>query len=168
MAGIPVTTKRGSQVTWEGDLTPPVVSYAASVRKSPLFTGLTVPASTNGTRSAVVDRKATRKGLLYFYSHGGIDMPAQSVPTPGAGGVANSRFQRTLVQLHDWVINTGWYMGGYPRNLGYSFRQGQLQTQVSGGSGPGMMQQRPLFPAVQNVPRYASPIRRYATRSSRS
>lgn len=168
MAGIPVTTQGGSQVTWEGDLTPPVVSYAASVRKSPLFTGLNVPATTGKSRSAVVDRRDIRKGLLYYYSHGGKMMPIPQVTNPAGGGVQVSAFQRVLVQLQDWVINTGWHMGGYPRNLGLSFRQGQLETQVTGGSGPGAMAQRPLFPKVQVVPRYTAPVRRYATKGTKS
>lgn len=168
MSGIPVTTRGGGQVTWEGDLTPPVVSYAASVRKSPLFSGLFVPATTGKTRSAVVTRRDIRKGIMYFYAHGGVEMPVPGVPTVGAGGVQSSRFQKTLVQLQDWVINEGWFMGGYPRNLGLSFRVGQLKTQVSGGSGPGMMAQRPLFPRVQVVPRYTAPVRRYATKGAKS
>lgn len=158
----------GSQVTWEGDLTPPITTYAASLRKSPLHSGLGVRSSTNTTSSAVVNRRDIRKGLLYYYSHGGLTMPAPAVPTNGAGGVNISRYQQTLVQLHDWVINLGWRMGGYPRNLGYSFRVDQLKTQVTGGSGPGAMQQRPVFPAVQVVPRYTANIRRYATKGSKS
>ena len=168
MSGIPTNRTAGGQVTWEGDLVPPVTSYAASVRQSPLFSGLNVPASANSTRSAVVNRRDLRKGLLYFYAHGGDVMPLPQVTNPPGGGVRLSAFQQVLVTLHDWVINEGLFMAGYPRNLGYSFRTPQLKTQVSGGSGPGMMAQRPLFPGVQTVPRYTAPVRRYSTKGARS
>lgn len=159
---------RSSEVTYEGDITPPIVSYASALRASPMISTNLTPASTGRTSSAVVDRRPIRKGIRYFYSHGAVEMPAPTVPTNGAGGVDVSLFQTALVQLHDWVINVGWGMAGRPRNLGLSFRVGQLPTQVTGGSGPGRMTTKQLLTGVQTIPRYPASPRRYATRSAKA
>jgi len=157
-----------SAITWEGDLVPPDVSYAASIRQTSAATRLYTPASTNRTNSAVVMRRPRRDGLAYFYAYGGTRQPVPGVPTPGGGGVRSSAWQQYLVQLHDWVVNTEWFAAGYPRNTGLTFRVSQLQTQVTGASGPGAMQQRPLFPAVQVVPRATVRARRYPTKGASS
>ena len=67
-----------------------------------------------------------------------------------------------LVQLHDWVKNSDWFAAGYPRNLGLSFRVDQVTTKVTGGA-VGQMQQRPLFPKVQRIPRPGVVVATYNT-----
>jgi hypothetical protein len=154
-------------ITWEGDLPAPITSYAASVNQSVLGGRYQVPASTAWTRSAVVMRKPRRKGIRYFYSHGGMDVPPPQVqPGPRSGMVALSLFQRTLVTLHDWSQNDGWFIC-YPRNLGWSFRVDQLKTQVTGGPGPSRSAAKPLFPRVQRVPRPSVVPRAYDTKSAK-
>lgn len=166
-----------SEVSWEGDITPPVTTYASAAANLPMKSRLNVPASTNRTGSPVVSRAERRDGLQYFYSHGGTRMPVPGVPRPGPGGVVSSAFQTTLVQLHDWVINRKWYAAGYPRGgsvftggirLDSSFRGPQPQTMYTGGPTKAAMQQRPLFPAVQTVQRYGVTVRRYPTRATKS
>lgn len=165
MSGIPTGQTAGT-VTWEGDLVPPVTSYATTRAYQAPNVRLGIPASTNRTNSAVVMRRPRRNGLRYFYAHGGLLMPLNGVPTPGAGGVRVSAFQPWLVHLYDWITNSAWFAAGYPRNTGLTFRVPQLKTQVTGGSGPGAMDARPLFPRVQSVPRASAIVRRYPTRSS--
>lgn len=157
-----------SEVSYRGDLIPPVTSYASAAANLPMRTRLAIPASTNRTGSPVVSRADRRDGLRYFYSHGGIQMPVPSVPRPGPGGVVSSAYQQVLVQLHDWATNNQWFAAGYPRNLGYSFRAQQLQTKASGGPTSAVMQQKPVFARVQRVPRYSVVPNRYPTRSTRS
>lgn len=161
------TPPAGTPVTWQGDLVPPVTSYAASRDVSPLSSRSYIPPSTNRTNSAVVTRVPRRNGIAYFYSHGGLTMPANAVPRPGSGGVWSSSFQQVLVQLHDWVKNSDWFAAGYPRNLGYAFRVQQVSTKAGGGS-VGRMQPRPLFPKVQVIPRATVVPPAYKTRSSNS
>jgi hypothetical protein len=161
-----ITDARPASYASTYDLVPPVTSYAASFMGSPMATRLVVPRSQNITNSAVVKRRPRRNGLNYHYSHGGTVMPYLKVPCPGAGGVASSRFQTILVQLHDWVINTGWHQAGYPRNLGLVTRVGQLETNTTGGSTSAQMQQSPIFPRVQRVPRYVVNPATYLTRSA--
>lgn len=129
---------------------------------------LSIPGSTVRTKSSVVFRIPRRTGHRYFYAHGGITMPVNAVPTPGNGGVPSSAYQPILVQLHDWMVNAAWYAAGYPRNLGYSFRVHQLNTQVTGGSGPGRMQVKPVYPGVQTVRRYSVRPRVYPTKAASS
>jgi len=157
-------------VSYEGDIAPPITGYASTAPYTPMVSRLTVPATSAWTRSSVVNRVPRRGGLRYFYSHGGTDMPAVRVPYPGGadGRVHSSMFQRTLVTLHDWSQHNRWFEAGYPRNLGWSFRVSQLKTQRTGGSGPGAMAQRPLFPRVQRVPRYTSVAPSYVTRSAKT
>lgn len=156
------------EVSYRGDLVPPVTSYASAAANLPMRTRLTVPASTNRTGSPVVSRADRRDGLRYYYSHGGIQMPVNGVPRPGAGGVLSSAHQTVLVQLHDWVTNNAWFAAGYPRNMGYSFRAQQLQTKATGGPTSAAMQQKPVFARVQRVPRYSVVPNRYPTRAARS
>lgn len=155
-------------ITWEGDLVPPVTTYASARPYGAPSARLNIRPSTNRTNSAVVDRRPRRNGLRYFYAHGSTVMPVGGVPRPGPGGVLSSAFQRILVHLTDWSQNDALFAAGYPRNLGLSFRVAQLNTQVSGGSGPGAMEARPLFPKIQRVPRYSTDPRYYPTRATRS
>jgi hypothetical protein len=126
------------------------------------------PASTNRTRSAVVDRSPRRGDIAYFYVHGAVTQP-NALPGQGAtgpGGVNSSGFQNQLVQLMDWQINRGWYEAGFPRNLGLSTRVPQLQTNVTGGPGMSSSTQRPLFTKVQKVRRAGVKVNTYQTRSA--
>jgi hypothetical protein len=154
-------------VASEYDVPTPVTTYAASTRQTGIAAHLNVPACSNRTNSAVVSRRPRRVGLDFHYSHGGVVQPFPEVPTPGAGGVRSSTFQPILVQLHDWCVNRACFAAGYPRNLGLSTRVSQLQTNRSGGSTDAEMDQRPLFPKVQRVPRYSVRPAVYQTRSSR-
>ena len=154
-------------VAAETDLVAPITTYASSARWSPMHVRLDVPACSNRTSSAVVTRRPRRGGLDYHYSHGAEVRMMPQVPTPGAGGVRSSTFQPILVQLHDWCINRAWFAAGYPRNLGLSTRVDQLKTNVSGGSTDAAMDQRPLFPRVQRIPRYSVKPASYKTTASR-
>jgi hypothetical protein len=155
------------EITYRGDLPAPVTTYASAQANLPMRTRLTVPAGTNRTGAPVVNRVPRRNGLRYFYSHGGIRMPFGGVPRPGAGGVTSSAFQQILVQLHDWVTNRNWYEGGYPQNLGLSFRAQQLVTKATGGPTSAAMETKPVFAKVQTVRRYSVTPPRYPTRSAR-
>lgn len=163
---LPITDARPSKIVWEGDLPAPITTYASSQRNSPLFSQNQVQRSSNRTGSMVVNRRPRRNGLRYWYSHGGIVMPAPQVPTPGAGGVRQSVYQNILVQLHDWSQNLALFAAGYPRNLGYSTRVPQLVTKASGGPTDATMDARPLFPRVQRVRRYSVTTPTYNTRSA--
>lgn len=158
--------QRPSQVTWRGDLTPPVTSYASAVAKTPLLSQNRIAPTTNRTNSAVVQRRPRREGLKYFYSYGTVPMPLAGVPRPGAGGVFSSSFQPLLTTLHDWVTNTAWFAAGYPRNLGLSTRVSQLQTKRTGGPTDASMDAKPIFPKVQRVQRYSVTPSYYPTRSA--
>lgn len=169
MAGMP-KPRMSAGVEWEGDLPAPLTSYMTSSAQMPMISSNRVPSSTNIANSAVVQRKPNRQGIRYFYSHGGVEMPlgmGQAGPMTGIA-VVSSAFQRWLVQLHDWVIYDGLYQAGYPRNLGYSFRAEQLSTKKSGGSTDARMDQRPLFPRVQKIPRFTTVPPVYPTRSANS
>lgn len=166
MAHLKITDARPSTIASVYEVTPPVTTYASALRNTPLFSQNQVQHSTNRAGSMVVNRKPRRNGLRYFYSHGGIVMPRPTVPTPGAGGVASSGFQSILVQLHDWSQNLAWFAAGYPRNLGYSTRVQQLQTNVTGGPTDASMDARPLFPKVQSVRRATVVVPRYPTKSA--
>jgi hypothetical protein len=149
------------------DVPPPVTTYAASVLKTALWSAVGRTYSTNKTNSAVVNRRPRMKGILPYYAHGAVIMPTLGVPTPGNGGVANSRYQTFLVQLHTWQQNLAWFAAGYPQNLGYSTRVGVINTQVTGsGATNATMASRPLFPRIQRVPRYDVRPPRYDTRSA--
>jgi hypothetical protein len=165
VSGLP-PTRNPTLMRWEGDLIPPVTSYASSTSQTLGQDRLSVPPSTNKTNSAVVQRRPRRNGLMYFYSHGGLSMPIPGMPTPGNGGVMSSAFQRVLVQLHDWVINRAWYAAGYPRNLGYTFRVNQIATKTTGGA-VGAMQPRPRFAKVQVIPRATAQPQTYNTKSAK-
>lgn len=157
----------GGRLEYKGDLQAPVTSYASAAKTTPLTSRNYNPASTNRTNSAVVDRRPRRGGHNFFYSHGAVPMrtPIDESQT-SMGLVPISTFQPYNVQLMDWQINTSWYEAGYPRNLGLSTRVPQLQTQVTGGGGPGAMDQRPLFTKVQQVQRARVLVQTYRTKAS--
>jgi hypothetical protein len=163
-----IADARPSQVVYSVyDQPPPITTYASGVQNNSLLSQNHVPATSNRTNSAVVNRRPRRNGLRYFYGHGGLVMPFRAIPSVGTGGVQNSFYQTILVQLHDWSQNLSWFAAGYPRNLGYSTRVSQLNTNVTGGSTNAAMNQRPLFPKVQRVPRYSVRPNVYQTKSSK-
>lgn len=164
--GMP-TGQYAGLVSYEGDLPSPVTTYASSARTSPVTSVNFVPGTTAWTRSAVVQRIPRRTGLRYFYQFGSMSMPAP-YPSGGTRGVNSSQFQRRNTTLTAWSQNDAWYEGGYPSNLGLTFRVPQLKTQVTGGSGPGSMAQRPLFTKVQRVKRYSSYAPTYNTKSAKT
>lgn len=148
------------------DVPPPVTSYASSVARTPLLSQNNIPASTNRTGSAVVNRRPTRNGQQFFYSHGAVPM-LPPIDAVGKGGVISSRFQMMNVQLMDWQKNTSWRQAGYPRNLGYVTRVATIDTNVTGGPGTtSQMASAPLFTKVQRVPRYQAIPQAYKTRSA--
>lgn len=167
MAKLPNGPAPGN-VSWEGDLPAPVTTYASAQANLPMRTRLLVPPSTNRSGAPVVNRVPRRNGQKFFYSHGGIEMPSRLVPRPGAGGVFSSAFQTMLIQLHDWMINGAWFAAGYPRNLGYSWRNGQIDTNATGGPGKGQMQQTPVFTRIQTVRRATVNPPRYNTKAAKS
>lgn len=157
----------GGKIEYRGDLPAPVTTYAASLSDSTVASNLQVPASTNRTWAPVVNRVPRRK-IRAFYVHGAEIQP-NALPYPGASGVGSvesSKFQKQLVILTDWHINPAWYEAGYPRNLGLSTRVPQLQTQVTGGGGPGKMAQRPLFTRVQTVGRATATVKTFPTKAA--
>lgn len=151
-------------LSYEGDIPAPVTTYASAAPYTPLVSANVTPATTAWTRAAVVMRVPRRRGLRYFYNYGSTPMPAPGCRA--SNRVESSLFQPIKTQLVDWTQNDAWFEGGYPRNLGFTFRVPQLKTQVTGGAGPGAMAQRPLFPRVQRVPRYSTYIPQYPTRGT--
>lgn len=164
--GMP-TGKRAGLVSYEGDLPSPVTSYASNQRTSPVTSVNIVPATNAWTASSVVNRIPRRKGLRYSYGYGTVDMPAP-YPSGGNRGVNSSSFQRYNSQLTAYSQNDAWFEAGYPSNLGLTFKVPQLQTQKTGGSGPGQMASRPLFTRVQRVRRYTTLTPQYKTQAAKS
>lgn len=133
--------------------------------------------------SAIVSRIPRMLGLLFNWSWGGVDQGANtgSLPQPGNNGltglVNSTQFQRILVQLHDWQLNRRWYIaypmagavfqgGNAVRGTYPSFRAEQISANVTGGVGPGRMQPRPRFSAVQKIAKYNTTPRFYGTTSA--
>lgn len=160
-----LTDQRPASYASEYDIPPIQTTYAASTIHTAFHSTNRIPPSTNRTHSAVVNRKLRLNGMAFHYSHGSIVMPCPQVPTKGGGEVTSSRFQTLQVQLHDWVINTGLHAAGYPRNLKLATRVSQLETSITGGAGSQAMSQAPIFPRVQQVPRYNVTPATYMTRS---
>jgi hypothetical protein len=162
-----IPDQRPSQVILSKyDQPPPVTTYAAAIRSHDISSRSRVQPSTNKSGSMVVSRRDRMAGLKYFYSYGATISQAPTVPVPGAGGVRSSIAQQKLVQLDGWTRNDKWYIA-FPRNLGYVTRVGQLKTNITGGSTDATMQQRPIFPRVQQVRRWSVTPLTYRTRSSR-
>jgi len=167
---------------YNAEQVPPATSYAGVRSRLSSALGFQNSRVTN-KNSAVVSRKERLQGLFYNWAWGGNDMyrQAQSLPQSGPSGldgqVNNSTFQKILVQLHDWSINSNWYIA-YPmagavfngsdtvRGTYPSFRVSVIQTNTSGASGPSRMTPTPRFTAVQRVPKYSSSPRYYSTVAS--
>lgn len=155
--------KPGGDIDYRGDVVAPVRSYAQAGASTPLISHLSTPPSTNRTRSAVVSRRERRGDIRYFYSHGAVTMRAPLVAT-GPGTTPVSLFQQQNVQLMDWQINASWRETGYPRNLGWSTRVAQLETNTTGGPGQSQQTAKPHPTRVQQVPRSRVIVRTYPTR----
>lgn len=156
-------------VTWEGDLTPPVQSYAST--GSTLANASTQPSasSTAWTRAPVVDRHNRMDGMVFAYGYGKEEAALpQTYPGGNDGLVRNSAYQTLKNHLYNFVTNRALYQAGYPRNLGLTFRVPQIRTQVTGGPHPSRMAQAPQWTKVQTVPRYSTVPQSYATRGSKS
>lgn len=163
---------------------PAVPATAYATTRIPLTSDYRKPTVGPKVRAFFKDSRWNLNGIVNFWSWGGVNQGRHlaSLPYSGGmdGGVNSTRFQTTLVQLHDWSLNFGlrragynatgggFLMGSNPARYMYpSFRVPQLDTRTSGGPGPvGMsMQVRPRFTAVQRVSKYTAPVRYYATRS---
>lgn len=164
-----------SEDVYNASMNPPATAYAGV--QTPLMGRLKMPADVKWTGAPIVSHRWIRKGLRYMWSWGGIDMgPFQGPPKsgPSSGNVNSTRFQQTLVQLHDWQTNDRWYivypaatvMFGSEHNLGLSYRTPQLHTQVTGGSWPARMQPRNRYTRVQRVPQYNTAPPYYNTKSA--
>lgn len=158
----------GGVVEYEGDLTPPVTTYASAAPKTPMSSRMFVPGTTALTGAPVVFRGQRRGGHRFFYSHGAVPMPPALPGPSGVGQVRVSLFQRFNMLLADWMINAAWREAGVPQNLGWSSKTPQLETNVTGGPGSSRQTTRPLFPKVQQVPRARARVGTYPTRGSRA
>jgi len=160
----------GGAVEYRGDLPAPVTTYASTLPKTPLMSMSRIPQTPVRAGAPFVDRHPRRGGHTFFYSHGGVRMQ-NALPYQGAAGIGSvnsSEFQSYNVQLMDWQINRTWHESGYPRNLAYSTRVPQLETNQTGGPGRSQQTQRFLYNRVQSVQRARVQVRTYATRGSRS
>lgn len=180
--------KRNSDAesVYNAELVPPATSYA-TVRS-----GLSTPVYRTPTigpkvRAFFKNNKFRSNGLSFMWAWGANNMGKFLGSTPGSdaglnGMVRSSKFQTALVQLHDWQLNSEWYIAWNGTGSGMfngskevryqypSFRVSQINTRTSGGPGPiGMrMQPRPRFTAVQRVPKYTAAPRYYDTSSAPS
>ncbi len=173
-----------SLAVYNAELVPPATSYATV--KSGLSTHqYRTPTIAPKVRAAYVDRHLNRKGLVYAWSWGGVNMGAQTSSLPFGGGndgtVRSTMFQTALVQLHDWsqylnIRQAGWnatgsgmFAGSKPVRYQYhSFRTPQPEVRTSGGPGGiGVrMQPRNRYSAVQRIQKSTTSIRYYNTRSA--
>ncbi len=171
---------------YNAQVEPPATSYATA--QTPLSTRLARPVVGPKTDAPYVSRKPRLKGLLFNWSWGGIDMGKFTISTPGVDGgglnghVRSTRFQPTLVQLHNWQLNRNWYiawngtgagMFGFQRPERYqypSFRVPQINTSVTGGPGPVQMRmnQSPRFTRVQAIRKYTAQPSYYNTKGTKS
>lgn len=141
--------------------------------KSPVKSQLRFASSTMVTDSAVVSRHQRRTGWRAQYTYGSVDQKPNLTPPfsgPNSGRVQSSFFQTRMSQLVAWTFNDGLFRaGGYPQNLGFSFRVPRLQTMYaknSGGPTTGM-RQKGIFTKVQTIPRFDSTPQSYNTISAR-
>lgn len=150
----------GSVIEYRGDLTPPTQSYASVYANTTHGQALAIPATTIRTRSSVVTAKKRRGRLAIFYGYGARRNP-QALPFQGnqaVGGVNRSAFQPFMTALFDWHNYLSWHEAGYPRNLGYSFRVPQLETNVTGAPGKSRSTTRPIYSKVQTVGRATATV----------
>lgn len=161
-------SNRTGTVEYGGDITPPVASYAGSYQSTAIGSrGFSQGSSSAWTRSPVVQRRNRQNDLLYVYSHGGA-VQSTRVPFPGGsdGMVRSSLYQTVLVRLNTFTENMGWFAAGYPRNLGWSFRVPAIKTNPTGGPTPSRMTSQQVLTKVQQVPRYSTVPRFFATKSA--
>lgn len=158
-----------SVVSYRGDVEPPTTSYAASINDTALGQHFNAPSSQVWTRAPFVQRAPMRPGIMYAYAHGGEEMPLP-FPYPGGGDgfVWSSLFQRIKIHLFNYVQYRGLFMGGYPRNLGLTFRTEQIKTQTTGGPWAAKMGPKNIYGKVQVIPRYSTVPPAYPTKSANS
>lgn len=163
-------SNRTGTVEYGGDLTPPVASYAGSYQTTAIGSrGFSQGYSDAWTRSPVVQRRNRQNNLLYVYSHGGSEQMTRLPFSGGSdGGVRSSLYQTVLVRLNAFTENMGWFSAGYPRNLGWTFRVPAIKTNTTGGPTPSRMTSQQILTKVQQVPRYSTVPRFFATKSASS
>src|ERR1700756_3567017 len=98
---------------YNAEMEPPATSYATST--SPLSARFCEPTVGPKVGAPFVSRKPRLKGLRFNWAWGGVDMLTQSASLPVVNGglngyVSSTKFQPTLVQLHDWQTNDNWYI----------------------------------------------------------
>jgi hypothetical protein len=166
---------------YNAEMEPPATSYAGVKSSLSSMLGM-VNSRVTDRNSAVVSRKERMNGLFFNWAWGGRDMykHSQSLPQSGGGmvpSVNSTAFQKVLIQLQDWQINSNWYIA-YPmagavfngsdevRATYPSARVSVIQTNTSGGTGPSRMTSTPRYTAVQKIKKYRTSPRYYNTTST--
>lgn len=168
---------------YNAEMEPPATSYATST--SPVSGRYAPPTMGPKTNAPFVSFKWRMNGLKFNWAWGGNDMGKHTVSLPGVsdglnGFVRSTKFQTTLVQLHDWQTNDQWYIawngsgagmfnGQRPERYQYpSFRASQISTNTTGGVGaPTMrMNRTPRFTSVQAIKKYTAQPSYYNTKSA--
>ena len=170
---------------YNAEMEPPATSYATST--SPVSSRLARPVLSPKVNAPFVSHKPRLNGLRFNWAWGGNDMGKHTVSLPGVSGglngyVRSTNAQTTLVQLHDWQTNTGWYIAWNGTGAGMfqhqkrerysypSFRVAQVHTNVTGGVGkPTMrMNRTPRFTSVQAIRKYSAQPSYYNTQGTKS
>ena len=149
---------------------PPATSYATT--RTPLRARMGRLAQGLRVGAPVVIRTPDRKGETHVYSLGAVIMP----PAPVARPVLSSLFQMAQVGPIVNVARNGFlYRAGVPTgiglpgrgNPGLAFKAPQIGTSTSGGPAQTTgvrMGANPAFKRVQNVPKYTTQPKAYATK----
>lgn len=170
---------------YNAEMEPPATSYATST--SPISSRYAPPVEGPKTDAPFVSHKPRMNGLIFNWAWGANDMGQHTTSLPGSdhglnGFVRSTKFQTTLVQLHDWQTNQNWYIAWNGTGAGMfqhqkreryaypSFRVSQINTSVTGGPGqPTMrMNRAPRFTSVQAIRKYTAQPSYYNTKSSKS
>lgn len=171
---------------YNAEMEPPATSYVTST--SPVSSRLARPILSPKVNAPFVSRKPRLNGLIFNWAWGGNDMGKHTVSLPGTdggglnGNVRSTNFQTTLVQLHNWQTNTGWYIAWNGTGAGMftgqkveryqypSFRVSQIRTNTSGGVGPSSMRMNrtPRFTSVQAIRKYTAQPSYYKTQGTKS
>lgn len=170
---------------YNAEMEPPATAYVTST--SPVSSRLARPVLSPKVNAPFVSHKPRMNGLRFNWAWGGNDMGKHTVSLPGVSGglnglVRSTGFQTTLVQLHDWQTNSGWYIAWNGNGAGMfqhqkkeryaypSFRVAQISTNVTGGVGPSSMRMNrtPRFTSVQAIRKYPTQPSYYNTKSSRA
>jgi len=168
---------------YNAEMEPPATSYVTST--SPVSSRLARPVVSPKVDAAFVSRKPRLNGLFFNWAWGGNDMGKHTVSLPGVSGglngyVRSTSAQTTLVQLHDWQTNAGWYIAWNGTGAGMfqhqkkerysypSFRVSAISTNTTGGVGTGRMNRAPRFTSVQAIKKYTAQPSYYNTRGTKS